>query len=371
MKSAWKVGKIAGIEFRIDSSWVVIFALFTWTLAADYFPRQHPGWPAHLYWGLGLLTSLLVFASVLFHELAHSLVARRNGEEVRSITLFILGGVAQISDEPKEPLQELGMALAGPLSSFLLAAFFLAVSLAFVGRHEPFHAAAVYLALINLALGVFNLLPGFPMDGGRVLRSIIWKATGDIRKATRVASGVGQALSFLLIVVGVMRFFQGDFGGLWLVLIGWFLHNASVRGYDQVMIKTALEGLRVRDLMSADFQTISPTVSVQSLVDDHILKKRERVFIVAEAGEPQGIVCLEDVKKTPRERWTSLNVRDIMTPKERLESVALEADGSAVLERLVTRDVHQLPVVAAGKVVGIICRNDLLKVLQLRSELGV
>ena len=371
MKYAWRVARIFGIDIRIDSSWIVIFALFSWFLAGNYFPSGYPGWPGSLYWALGFLTSLLVFASVLVHELAHSLVAIQQGEKVHSITLFILGGVAQISEEPEEPLKEFAMAVVGPLASFGLAGVFLVISFLLHSLSVPLSASAGYLALINVALGIFNLLPGFPMDGGRVFRSIIWKITGDLKKATRIASLTGQGFAFLLIFFGILRFLRADFGGLWFILIGWFLHNAAARGYQNVMVQSALEGLKARDLMNTEFETVRAGLPVQSLVDDYILKRKERVFLVTEGDGLEGIVCLEDVKRMPREKWAESAVRDIMTPKDMLKSVGLDDDGKAILSSLTSKNVHQVPVMDGGRVAGIICRTDILKVLQLRSELGV
>lgn len=371
MKYAWRVARIFGIDIRIDSSWIVIFALFSWFLSGSYFPGRYPGWPSTLTWGLGFLTSLLVFVSVLVHELAHSLVAIQQGEKVHSITLFILGGVAQISQEPEEPLKEFSMAIVGPMASFGLAVAFFLVSLLIHPMSEPLAASAAYLAMINVALGIFNLLPGFPMDGGRVFRSIIWKITGNLKKATRIASLTGQGFAFLLIFFGILRFLRADFGGLWLILIGWFLHNAAVRGYQQVMVQSALEGLKARDLMNREFETVQTGLPVQNLVDDYILKRKERVFLVTEGDGLEGIVCLEDVKRMPREKWAESAVRDIMTPKDKLQSVGLDADGKDILSSLTAKDIHQIPVMDGGRVAGIICRSDVLKILQLRSDLGV
>jgi Zn-dependent protease/CBS domain-containing protein len=371
MKHAWRIGRVFGIDIRIDSSWLVIFVLITWSLAGSYFPGAHPRWSFALNWAMGVLTSLFFFASVLAHELTHSLVAKKQGEEVTSITLFILGGVAQIKEEPDEPLKEFAMAVVGPLSSFGLALIFFLLSLLLAPVSEPLGAAASYLAFINLALGAFNLLPGFPMDGGRVFRAILWKAMGDLKKATRIASMAGDGIAYLLIFLGIIQFLRGNFGGLWLVLIGWFLHNAATRGYSQVMIKSALEGLKARDLMNTDFETVPAGLPVQNLVDDYILKKKERVFLVTVGGDLKGIVCLEDVKALPREDWAQSPVSQIMTPKDKLHSVSLDADGAQILATLTAQDVHQVPVMDGDKVAGVICRSDVLRVLQLKSELGV
>lgn len=373
MRHSWRLGRVFGIDIKIDPSWLIIFVLFSWSLAGVYFPKSYPHWSLALRWVVGMATSLLVFASVLVHELTHSLVAIKQGESVKSITLFILGGVAQISEEPKEPLKEFSMAVVGPLSSFFLAITFFLLSLVLAPVSEPLSASASYLATINLALGIFNLLPGFPMDGGRVFRSIVWKVTGDIKKATRVASLVGEGIAYLMIFGGIYIFIvsRGAIGGLWWVLIGWFLLNASRQGYAQVMIKSALEGLRARDLMNTEFETVPAGLPVQALVDDYILKKKERVFLVTVGGDLKGIVCLEDVKALAREEWPRSPVSDIMTPKDRLQSVSLDANGIEILATLTTRDVHQVPVMEGDRVAGIICRTDILRVLQLKSDLGV
>jgi Zn-dependent protease len=371
MKHTWRLGKIFGIDINIDSSWLVIFILFTWVLAGNYFPREYPTWARSLYWVVGLLTSLLVFASVLLHELAHSLVALKQGEKVRSITLFILGGVSQITEEPNEPLKEFAMAIVGPMSSFVIAFVFFILSLSLKAVSVPLAASATYLAIINTALGVFNLIPGFPMDGGRVLRSILWKVTGNLKKATRAASVAGQGMAFLLIFLGIFQILRGSLSGLWWILIGWFLHNAAVSGYSEVMIKSVLQGMKAQDLMSKDFETVPGDLSVQDLVDHYILKKKERVFLVSDNGGLTGIVCLEDVKQTPKEKWPQLKVKDIMTPRERLEAVTPDADGNKILASLATKNIHQVPVMSGDRIEGIICRTDIIRYLQLRSDLGV
>lgn len=369
LKHRWKIGRIIGIDVFVDSSWFVIFILFTWVLATSYFPERYPDWSQTLYWLLGAFTSLMLFASVLLHELSHSLVAVQQGESVRSITLFILGGVAQISGEPKQPAKEFVMALAGPFASLVMAVVFLVLSFLLETVSEPLAASAVYLAIINVALALFNLLPGFPMDGGRVLRSVIWRITGNLERATKIASRIGQAFAFLFIFLGVMQILRGVISGFWLIFIGWFLHSASVRGYSQVVFESVLKRMRAEDLMDRNFVTVPGTLSVQELVDEHILKKRERVFLVGEGGSLEGIVCLEDVKSTSREKWETTVVSEVMTPKAELEAVSPDADGSKVLQSLTARDIHQVPVIEGDKVVGIICRSDILKTIKLYSEL--
>ncbi|MFA9452684.1 MAG: site-2 protease family protein [Candidatus Aminicenantaceae bacterium] len=369
MRHSWRIGRLFNIDIYVDSSWFLIFILFTWVLSTSYYPQRFPEWSTLQMWTLGTLTCLLLFASVLFHELAHSLVAIQQGEQVRRITLFILGGVAQISGEPKEPLKEFTMALAGPFASVMLSVAFLLLSFGLHTVSRPLSAAAFYLCMINIALAAFNMLPGFPMDGGRVLRSLIWKLTGDLQKATRIASRVGQGFAMLFIFLGIFQIIQGFLQGLWLIFIGWFLNNASTRGYTQVMFAGVLKGKKAADLMDPDFQTVPGRMSVQELVDDFMLQKRSRVFLVAEGADQVGIVCLEDVKALARDSWAVTPVNSVMTPKDELVPVSPDTDGNEVLKTLTTRDLHQVPVMEEGRIVGIICRAELIRTIRLHSEL--
>jgi Zn-dependent protease/predicted transcriptional regulator len=372
VRTSWRIGSLFGIDIRIDSSWIIIFTFVSWALASFYFPNRFTGWPQWQYWVIGVVTSLLFFASVLGHELTHSLVAMRQGEEVRSITLFILGGVAELKGEPESPYKEFSMAFVGPLSSMVIALFFWTMSLAVRDFSQPIWALTRYLAFINLIVGIFNLIPGFPMDGGRVLRAIIWRVTGNLRKATRIASSTGQAIAFLFIVFGIFLIFsRALFNGLWMVFIGWFIHTAATRGYKQVVMKDMLKDIRAKDLMNREFEAVSPDLSLQDLIEEHILRKRQRAFLVFEKGHLDGIICLDDVKTVPKESWASTRVGEIMTPKEKLETALPEDDGGSVLAKLTGRNVNQVPVVKAGKVEGILCRSDVLQFLQLRAELGV
>jgi len=372
VRTSWRIGSLFGIDIRIDSSWIIIFTFVTWALSSFYFPNRFAGWPQWQYWVIGVVTSLLFFASVLGHELAHSLVAMRQGEEVRSITLFILGGVAELKGEPESPYKEFSMAFVGPLSSMIIASFFWAIALLVRDFSQPLWALTRYLALINLIVAIFNLIPGFPMDGGRVLRAIIWKITGNLRKSTRIASATGQAIAFLFIVFGIFLIFsRALFNGLWMVFIGWFIHSAAARGYKQVVMKDMLKDIRAQDLMNREFETVSRDLPLQELIEEHILKKRQRAFLVFDRGQLDGIICLDDVKAVPKENWTTTRVGEIMTPKEKLETVLPEDDGSSVLGKLTGKNVNQVPVVKGGKVEGILCRSDVLQFLQLRGELGI
>jgi len=371
MKTTWRIGKVFGIDIKIDSSWLIIFALVIWTLAGTYFPEQYPHWSIWLHWTVGVITSILFFGSVLGHELAHSLVAIGQGEEVHSITLFIFGGVARITEEPDEPLKELLMAIVGPLFSLAIGMAFGVLWFLTRGLFQPLSALARYLAMINVTLALFNLIPGFPLDGGRVLRALIWGLSGNLKLATRLATWAGQGIAFLFMLVGTWQIFGGRWlDGLWIIFIGWFLHSAATSGYRQVLVRETLEGVRAGDLMTADFVTVSGDLTLQQLVDEYVLRRREHSFLVAEAGLLQGIVCLHDVKTVARERWPHTRVSEVMTPWEKLETVSPGDDGSAVLARLNARDVRQLPVVEGERLVGLLRRSDVLRYIQLRTALG-
>jgi len=372
MRTSWRIGSIYGIEIYIDSSWLIIFALITWSLSSFYFPHYYPGWLIRMYWLIGVTTSILFFISVLIHELAHSLVAKKQGEEVRNITLFIFGGAAQIAEEPDRPSKEFRMAIIGPLTSIALAIVFGLIWWIVRAVNQPVAALTRYLAFINVILALFNLLPGFPLDGGRVLRSIVWGVTGNFKRATRIATWAGEVLAFILIVWGIVQVFSGSFiGGLWIAFIGWFLHSAASRSYHQVFLREMLRGVRARDLMTKDFTTVTGTISVQQLIDEYVLRHKDHAFLVSENGQLQGIVCLEDVKAVPPEKRGTTMVKDVMTPKEKLETADPEDDGNAVLRQLAAKDVRQLPVMERGNVIGILCRSDIIQNLQLRTELGV
>jgi Zn-dependent protease len=372
MRGTWRIAKIFGIDVNIDSSWLIVFVLITWTLAGSYFPAQYPDWDSWLHWTVGVATSVLFFASVLAHELAHSLVAISQGEKVRSITLFIFGGVAQITEEPDRAIKELFMAIVGPLSSLAIAMAFGILWLAVRGFSEPVGALARYLAMINASLAFFNLIPGFPLDGGRVLRALIWGLSGNLRMATLVASWFGQGIALLFMLWGVWQVFTGAFiNGLWIAFIGWFLRNASVSGYRQVVVRDMLRDIRAGDLMTRDFETVSPDITIQQIVDDYVLRRRDHAYPVADGDRLRGIICLHDVKAVPRQQWTSKLVGEVMTPWERLATVSVEDDGNTVLTFMNTHNVGQLPVVEGDRVIGMLRRGDVIRFMQLRGELGI
>ncbi len=377
MKTSVTLGRILGIPIGINFSWLFIFFFVTASTAFLYH-QSYPEWSRSVYVGLGLLTSLLFFGSLLAHELTHSIVARRNGIPVKSITLFIFGGVAQISREAARPRTELIMAAAGPASSLVMAGFFGLVWWLFQGFSQPATALAQWLGLINLSLAGFNMIPGFPLDGGRVFRSILWGVSGNYRTATRVATLAGQGVGYLFIFGGLaMAFgghwwiFQGSFSGIWLAVVGWFLENAASSSYRQSLLRDTLQGLTAADVMEKGCVAVPSDITVGRLVQDYILPSKSRCFMVAGAGRLDGMVALNQVKSVPRARWESITVGQAMVPADRIPTVRAEAEAVAVLERLQDEGLAELPVVRGQEVVGIVSRDTLLEILRTRSELGM
>jgi len=372
MTSSFKLGRIFGIPIAVNYTWFIIFVMITLSLATYYFPSRYPYWGSSLYWALGILTSLLFFASVLIHELAHSLVSKAQGIPVHRITLFLFGGVASIAREAASPLGEFIMALAGPVSS-LIVAFGFGV-LWIVGRilSEPLAALAGYLALINLSLALFNLIPGFPLDGGRLLRSFIWGVTGNYRRATEVAINLGRVVALLFILGGLGWAVSGHWAdGLWLAFIGWFLENAATQSYRQMVTREALRGVTVGELMSRECPLVPPSISLEQLVYDYILPRSLRCFFVSEGDEMRGLVTMHHIKGIPREKWAVVTVESVMTPIRLLTKARVNDDALEILEKMDEEDINQMPVMEGDRLVGLIRRDHLLHFIRTRLELGI
>lgn len=365
--------RLFGIQVSLNYTWFIIFALITWTLAVRYFPSTYPGLSAAMYWLIGALAALLLFASVLFHEFSHSLVAKRSGLPITGITLFIFGGVAQMGEEVKDPRIELKMALAGPAASVMLAIAFGALSVLMhltIGR-SPITAVLTYVAMLNLVLTLFNLVPGFPLDGGRVLRALLWMRTNDIRRATRIASMIGQGFAIVLIFLGVVSFLGGNLvNGVWLVLIGFFLKQAAELGYRQVMVRRSLMGMRVRELMTTEVVSVDSTLSLERLAHEYFLGHRYSSFPVMEGGRVVGMVGLEEMKRVARELWPTVRVVDIMRPLDPDGFAHPDEDAAHALVRMLRGDLGRFPVVEDGRLVGILTRRDLMQLLRIRTDLG-
>jgi Zn-dependent protease/CBS domain-containing protein len=368
------IGKVFGISLRLHYSWFLIFVLVTWALAAAYFPTTYPTWSLWLKIGAGIITSILFFGSVLFHELMHSVVAIREGIKIQAITLFFLGGVSQMSGEPKTAGDEFRMAAAGPFSSLVLGGLFLGIYYALRGvisEAAQFTAAiSFYLGLINILLGVFNLIPGFPLDGGRVLRSLIWWRSRNLQKATKIASNIGRIVGFLFILGGIWLAFTGNFfNGLWLVLIGWFLESAASGSYRQMLLQDMLKGHTANEVMTRDCVVIPPDMTVEQLVNEHILSSGRRCFPVVSGSHTEGLMTLSHVKSIPRDARKTTLVREAMTPFSQVKSVAPNEDLVNILQILSENDINQVPVVWENKVVGIVARDNLINFINTRNEL--
>lgn len=388
MTDGFRIGRIFGVNIRIDWSWLFIFVLVTWNLSA-VFGNTHPDWSAWLSWGVALVAALLFFASVLAHELAHSLVARARGIPVRGITLFLFGGVSNIQREPPSPRAEFVMAIAGPLTSVVLGGLLLLLGSAvagvspqgmdpnqFLGELSPLTTLLLWLGSVNILVGVFNMIPAFPLDGGRVLRSILWGASDDLRRATRWASWVGQGIAWLMILTGLSMVFgvqvpvlgSGPINGLWLAFIGWFLNSNASQSYRQMIINDVLEGVPVSRIMRTEPPTVRADVSVDSLVHDRIMQSDDHAFPVLEGDRLAGVVCLHDVRAISRDEWETTAVRQIMTPAEELVTVEPDEDAAAALGKLQQQDVRQLPVVTDGSLSGLLRRRDVLRYLRVESD---
>ena len=371
-KSAVRIARIGGISINIHVSWILIFILVTWTLAVGYFPQNYPHWSPVLSWSIGVITSILFFVSVLLHELAHSFVARARGLPVHDITLFIFGGVSQLEEEPQTAATEFIMALVGPLTSIILGACFGTVGLAASRVNEPLAALGTYLGGINIVLGIFNLIPGFPLDGGRVLRSILWQATGNLQRATRWASLVGQGVAYLFILAGVWRIFTGDWvGGLWIAFIGWFLDNAASSSYRQLTLRNLLVGHKVGEVMSRECLEVSPDTTLASIVNEHVMPKGARCFPVVEGGVVRGLVTLHNIKGVSQDRWASTTVREVMTPVDGLKKAGPNEELWAALQHMTEEGVNQLPVMDDGHLLGMLARDNIVSFIKVRGELGI
>ncbi len=369
-----KLFRIFGFEVKIDLSWLIIFVLVVWSLAGGVFPKefekQQLAWPS--LWGMAVIAAVVLFGSVIFHELCHSLVARRYGLAMRGITLFIFGGVSEMSEEPPNAKTEFLMAIAGPLSSMLLAgAFYGGYFLARAGG-APVEVTGVlrWLGLINLFLAGFNLIPGFPLDGGRVLRSIIWQVKGDLRRATAIAAGVGQVFGLVLIALGVVELLLLDaIGGLWLILIGFFVRAAARQAYQQVLIRQALHGEPVARFMSAEPVTVAPSLTLAELVEDYIYKYHFKMFPVVDAGRLVGCVTTRELRGIPRQQWNQRTVADVAHPCSDETTLSPGQDAMEALTLMNRNQASRLMVVQDGKLAGILSLKDLLKFLSLKLEL--
>ncbi len=373
MGGSYRLLRVFGIDILVHWSWLAIFALLTWLLSQQFFKDQYEEWTTSELWAAAVVAALAFFVSILLHELAHSLVAKREGLPVKSITLFIFGGVSALGREPENPGQEFRVAIVGPLVSFVLAGAFgiaaLVGELSGVGDRPP-AAVAFYLAMINTAVGVFNLLPGYPLDGGRVFRAALWARGRNLLTATRSASRAGTLLAFGLIALGVVSIVSGNpYGGVWFVVIGWFLRGVSESSYQQLLYRTTLEGTKVGDLINRSFDAAPPDMNLDTLVNEYLLTKSQRCVPIIVGEELIGLVTMQDLKRVPRDEWQTTSVFKAMTPRDRLHQVDVREDITQAMEIMARENVHQLPAIEFGRFVGFITRADILRLMQVRTEL--
>jgi Zn-dependent protease len=370
MPGSLRIGKIFGIDIYIHISWLIIVVLLTWSLAVGWFPVLYHGFSAITYWILGFIAAVLLFISVLLHELAHSVVARARGLPVKNITLFIFGGVSNIEKEPGSPGIEFQVAIVGPLTSLLIGALALAL-LYLLGQNTSALAAILfYLGFANILLGIFNLIPGFPLDGGRVLRSIVWKITGNLRRSTRIVTIVGQIIAYLFILVGIWLFFAVSFiDGLWFGFIGWFLLSSAQSANSEVMLQSVFRGVTVGEVMNTAPTTVPANISLQRLVDEYFLPLGLRSALVTQVDRLAGLITLSDIRHVPREEWGQTPVGLAMIPRERLHVVSPQQSLNDVLPLMAGRDVNQLPVVQDDRLVGVLSRDAIVRYLEIRRSL--
>ena len=368
-RSEIKIGRVFGIPIFVHLSWFLIFALITYSLG-DEFGARYPQWTNRQLWSLGLLTSFLFFGSVLFHELSHSVVARHYRIPVASITLFFFGGIASITRDPDRAGQEFLIAAAGPASSYVLAACF--GLLAFLTPKDSMpNALATWLAGTNLLLATFNLLPGFPLDGGRIFRSIIWGITKNYSRSTRIASRIGQGIAYAMMAFGVYLAFaaHASVNGVWFIFLGWFLLTAARQSYVQVAAQGALQGLRAADVMTSDMPTVGRDLSLEEYAHETARTGR-RAHLVVSDGRLLGLMRIEALQAVPREDWPSTSVQAAMISREKLPWTAPEEPVLGVLERMRSANVDQLAVITGDNVVGVVTRDSILRAVQTRTELG-
>lgn len=369
--NSFRIFRIAGIDIFINWTWLLALAFITWSLGDFYHTQFH--WTSGTAYIVGAISAVLLFVTVLLHELAHSLTARSLGLPVNSITLFIFGGVSNLTREPDNPRTELLVAIAGPLTSLVLAGIFYLLHAALASGPNEVSAVLGYLASVNALLAIFNLIPGFPLDGGRVFRAIVWMITHNLRRATHIASNVGQVIGYLFIIAGILEaFVLGQFAsGIWLAFIGWFLHNAASASYQQAVMEGVFRGVDVRDVMDPSPVPVPAWTTVDALVYHHMLNENQRAIpVTGRDGSFEGLVTLADVRHLPRDQWNTTQVSQVMMPIAKLRGVAPDTDLRTAMQILAENSYHQLPVIQDGQLAGMLNRAHVLQWLHMREQLN-
>ncbi len=364
---SFRLGRLFGVEVSIHWSWLFIFFLVTWSFAEGVLKEFFEDWTAGQRWVAGAIIAVVFFSSILAHELSHALMSRRLGLPVHGITLFVFGGVAHLGREAESARDEFLVAIVGPATSFAAAALFGLGWLLLKGPWPGVGGVSGQLAVINAIIAVFNLLPGFPLDGGRVFRSIVWWRNRNRLAATRTAARAGEIVAYLLMAGGVIQLFSGYIvGGMWLILIGIFLRGASAASYEQLVIETTLNGVSVGDIMQRHIDVVPPDASLQTIVDDYVLARHARCFVVLVNGELAGLLTLTDIRNVPRADWPLTSAWRAMTPVERIVTLAPTDTVAKALMLMSERDINQIPVVVNREVVGMIHRGDVMRLIQIR-----
>jgi Zn-dependent protease len=368
-----KIGALLGIDIRVDFSWFIIFFLILWSFTSAVYPESVPGLSPLVYLAMGISGTLAFFASLVAHELSHSVVARRRGIPVEGITLFIFGGMAITRAEAQKPIDELVIAGVGPLASLTIGAGL--GLLQFVGASAGWPLAVLSVLyntmMLNFMLAAFNLLPGMPLDGGRILRALVWKATGSAGRAARVATGAGRGLAFLLVALGLFQAFNGNvIGGLWLVFIGWFLHNAALNSYRQYVVTAMLAGVRARDAMTASPECVDQETSIRAAVHDYFMRRGYTAYPVLSRGRPVGVITLTQAREVPQEQWATQTVKNVMTPLTNDVVVRPEEAMTVVLDRMRRSPAGRVLVVRGEKLEGIITANDVAAWVERERRTG-
>jgi Zn-dependent protease/CBS domain-containing protein len=364
------IGKVGGIQIRLNYSWFLIFGLLTWSLAADYLPTQYPNMANTFYWTIGASASIMLFISILVHELAHSFTARREGMGIKSITLHFFGGVSEITEEADNPGKEFKTAVVGPLSSFLIGLLFFFLWFYAGFKSIGLRAILQYGSFANVGLAIFNSIPAFPMDGGRILRALIWKMNKDILKATRIATRISQVLSYIFMGFGVFGFFAlGGLNGLWLIVIGFVINANATASLNQTVISQALGEVKVSEIMTRDVKVVDPKLTIQQVVDRYFQSYKHNGFPIMEDQTLLGMITTHDIRQIPEENWDEIKVEEIMKQVNELYTATPDENSADAWMKMAKRNVGRLPVIKDGTLVGIITRSDIAQAIRIRSTL--
>ncbi len=370
MVGTFRIGRLFGFEINIHWSWLFIFFLVTWTFSNSILKDFYPDWTSARRLVVGGGIAIVFFLSILLHEMSHSILAKRFGIPVTSITLFVFGGVSNLAKEPQNARQEFWIAVVGPLTSLALALLFAIAHLALHPIDRGASGVATHLAVLNFSIGIFNLVPGFPLDGGRVLRSMFWWRKRNMLDATRIASNVGQVVAYVIMGLGVISFFFSIITGIWLFLIGNFLRSASAASYEQLFLERVLKGIPVLLVARNDYTKVPPDLTLTELVEDYVFAADGRAFPVMAGDELLGLITLTDLRKVPREEWKTTTVYRAMTPFAKLRTVEATDDLPKVLAHMAAGDINQVPLVEGKLLRGMIHRSDLIRYIRVRQEIG-